>query len=189
MKGIESIQALLEKYYQGKSSLEEESYLKEFMLNNEVPAPMKADQEFFRNIRGLDHPDYLNEKRIEGKLDFLISEKDRRVKSRRNVFLAVSALAASFLILFGIYLKFTPGPSVEPGMTQHLQDTYEYPVMAYTGTKEALLFVSGKLNKGTEELENIGYFQKGIEKLQTFSTFDTGIDKLKHLSKFDQLGN
>ena len=48
------IEALVEKYYNGETSLDEENILKEFFLNEDVPEHLLSEKEMFKYIASED---------------------------------------------------------------------------------------------------------------------------------------
>ena len=183
---IKEIKVLLQKYYSGDTTLNEEEILKRYLVDNpEVPEELSAEKEQFAMYcraknAGIPFDDF--ERNLEALID------NQKVKypvfNMRNIKFKIAALAASVLILFGVYnsIKYFTG---KPGY----KDTIEDPYLAYQETKRTLLYVSEKLNYGTRELSNISKINNGIQKLEPLSRLNQGLGKLQHLSKVAESEN
>ncbi len=148
---FENLEILLEKYFEGNTTLNEELEIKDFFKNNtELPENLietKAMFEFFRNEK-------------EQQLDLKVFSigKNRKVKMRK-LYYQVFAIAASILILISI---FTYTDNSEE------QIVYAYingkPIMneqvAKMEAKRALLLVSSNFNNGTENLKHLSSFSE-----------------------------
>lgn len=180
----EEIKRLVEKYYEGTTTSEEEQLLKKFFSRDNVPVDLRSDQEIFRY--------YMQEARVpEPSADFeknIISaiEFEDKVLSkfkRRRMFAALSGIAAAMLILAGSYFLFT-GRS-EP------RDTYSDPDLAYAETMKILHEVSSRLNNGTKALGHLSALQDETQKtLATVSRSTAKIEEnMKPLDKvFEAIG-
>jgi len=188
---IKRIKLLLQRFYSGESTIEEEKELKDFFTTNDVPRHLWAEQEMFTyyNVGGKD--EILN-KELENKIINTIkgAEQDEAIRfvNRKKIFYMVSSAAAVVALLIVAYFAFIFDTS--------MQDTYDNPEIAYMQTKETLLFVSAKLNEGTKDLYAIGKFDEATKPLSniskieystksiyTISLYGTGIRNLENLSK------
>ncbi len=145
----EELKRLLEKYYRGESTDEEESLLKTFFAGENIPGGYDAEIALFSYTSdNLDIPEPSAgfEGRILNGIDeFGKSHKAHRI--RRIALLGLSS-AAGLLIMAGSYFFFN-GRS-------NLSDTYSDPEIAYAETVKILLNVSGQLNKAAGTLEPVG---------------------------------
>ena len=132
---IKEIKELLQKYYEGNTTLKEEEILKRYFVNNpDVPEKLCAEKAQFimyEKAKKADTPLEDFEKNLETIID------DQKVRypvfSRKNIGLKIAVLAASVLILFGLYntvRHFTAKPDYT--------DTIEDPYLAYQETKRTL---------------------------------------------------
>jgi len=107
---------------------------------------------------------------FEKKLEILIDNQKviYPVFKRNKIWIQIAAVAASVLIIFGVYnsIKYFTGKP-------EYKDTIEDPYMAYEETKKTLLYISEKLNYG----------------LSTVSKLDQGLGKLQLLSKIPESEN
>jgi hypothetical protein len=147
----EDLKVLIEKYYSGESTEDEEFTLRNYFLNNEPPKGMEAEANIFRSYstyHELPVPAVDFEDRIIAEVD--LSNKVFELKQIRRFFPYISA-AAGILILIATYFFFVNRSGSE--------DTYTDPQIAYNETMKILLNVSSKLNQGTQALEPVSKFK------------------------------
>jgi hypothetical protein len=180
----EEIKRLLEKYYEGATTLEEELLLKKFFSGEKIPPDLLNDKEIFRYyIQMTEIPEPSTD--FEEKIFSAIGREDKNIaeaKSRR-LFGSLSGIAAVMLILAGSYFFFT-NRSEPP-------DTYSDPELAYAETMKILYEVSARLNHGTQALGQIGALQDETQKTINTLNRSTGImkEKMKPLDNlFDAIG-
>ncbi len=179
---IKRIELLLQRFYSGESTIEEEKELKDFFTANDVPRHLWAEQEMFTyyNAGGKDE---MPDKEFENKILNTI-----RFTNRKKILYMLSSAAAVVALLIVAYFAFIFDTS--------MKDTYDNPEIAYMQTKETLLFVSAKLNEGTKDLyaigkldeatkplSNISKIEYSTKSIYTFSLFGTGIRNLENLSR------
>ena len=183
MEDIKQIEALIEKYYNGETSLEEERKLQWFFQTQTVPERLKPEAEMFRYYylrKGEESPGNLNKK-----LGDLIDQQSQKriLFSSARSFYWISGVAASILILVGLWLGFNTNMF---NNQQAYQDTFEDPQLAYLETKRVLFMVSDKLNQGTRTLQNLNKLDYGVNKLNPVFSFGPGIQHLSNLTKFNE---
>jgi hypothetical protein len=142
----EELNLLLDKYYKGESSEEEERILKEFFQGENVPAEYEAEKEIFcqYSVSGsVPEPSADFEERIIAGLDQF--EKNRKSLIMRRVVLYSLSTAAGIMIVAGSYFLFNSNR--EP------KDTFSDPKIAYAETMKILMKVSEQLNQGNQALE------------------------------------
>ena len=180
---IKELRKLLQKYYNGETTLKEEDILKEYFVDNpDVDEEFHAEKEQFVMFDKAEKQNVPIED-FEKKLETLIDNQKviYPVFKRNKIWIRVAAVAASVLIIFGVYnsVKYFTGKSEYKG-------TIEDPRIAYEETKRTLLYISEKLNYGTRELENINKLNSSVQKLNTVSKINQGFDKLQFLSKISE---
>ncbi len=131
------VKSLLNKYWEGETSLEEEKELHSYFQSAEVKDEFRSIQPLFAFFSEA------GEMKMQG--DVKLLEKDfpkRKVVNLRWI-INVAASLAIFFALFFVNKK-------DDYDSQQFvyEDTYEDPEQAYAQVKEALLFLSGKMNKG-----------------------------------------
>ncbi len=140
------IKALLEKYEDGSTTVEEEKILREYFISGAVPAHLKEYQPLFTFTSKARTQTYSKEVLVP-------------VKKRKRF--AWIGIAASIVIAIGIFMAVN---NFEQEMEQHALGTIEDPDEAYLKARETLQLVSQALNTGTEELTYVEEFDKAKNK-------------------------
>lgn len=175
---LQKIEDLITKYEQGDTSLEEEKILMDFFRNEEVPFQLRSYKDLFDFVDTSKDEELINPD-FDDRVLAAISEIKPLSKypSRRLKMYSALAVAASIVILIGLYFQF--------GQMNQVKDTYDDPLLAYAETKRILMKVSGNLNSGVAELKNVSEFNSGMEHLNKISTFDDGMQNLEKLSMLE----
>jgi hypothetical protein len=173
MESIEEIRKLLDRFYLGETTLEEEKILQEYFTSSSIPEKLLPDRDLFRTLGDGDDsvavPEGLNQKILN-----VIDQQEKRViRTRRISVFSLSGLAAGLLVVIALYVGYfrTDSPV---RLAHQMTDTYEDPQDAYEEAKRTLAYVSAKLNTGTSELEHVAKVSK------------TASDPLKSLSKINK---
>ncbi|MFT4762900.1 MAG: hypothetical protein ACI9XO_003940 [Paraglaciecola sp.] len=159
-----NMQNLLDKYFAGETTLQEETVLREYFNGNQVEKAHLKFKPLFQ---------YFEKEQAEGlennfdkKVVAKIGRKGKVLKMRslRN---RVLRIAAVFLILVSAWLVMkntilSPEKTMEQRWAQHeIKD----PEKAFEATKAALLFASMKFNRGTRKAAG------GVVKIQKVSKY------------------
>lgn len=144
----EELERLLEKYYNGESSEEEELILRKFFRNEDIPEAYREEKEIFNyysQMEKIPEPEYGFERRIIAAID----NEDIYLNSRRKrrLVISFSSIAAGLLILAGSYFFFIH--RTEP------RDTFTDPDIAYAETKKILYDISYRMNQAVQALEPV----------------------------------
>ena len=174
----EKLKELLEKYYNGKSSEEEEAILREYFSGEEILPGFEADSEIFSYYatgNEIVPPSDDLEARIIRSVDTL--ERNQKFRTGRLVILSA---AATLLMLIGSYFFLTSGSGIE--------DTYDDPQVAYLEARRILYDVSVRLNKGTQALQTVERMniaaEAGMKSVEKSADLISGrIDILENLGK------
>ncbi len=153
----EELDKLLERYYAGETSAEEEQRLKEYFSGEDVFPEFDAEKEIFSHYESREKipvPSVNFEDRIINAIDDL--EKEQKRISLRMKYIAIISGAAAVLLLVFSYFFFIN--------EQVQEDTFSDPQLAYAETMKILYEVSVKLNKGTEALKPLNKMQCAMEK-------------------------
>lgn len=142
---LDKIEALLGKYEEGNTSLEEENLLREYFTSQDIPAHLKSYKIIFRYSA------------LEKTSTYPLDVKVGGGKRKRGFI----GIAASILIAIGLFTAVYNQP-VELEQ-QHL-GTIEDPEEAYLQAKATLLMVSQAFNSGAEELGYVEEFSKAKNK-------------------------
>ncbi len=138
---ITQINHLLTRYYEGKTSIDEEKLLiKYFSTEQNVPEHLSIDKEMFLSLANvkndIDIPVEL-EQNISSTIDRLYRQE--RFNQRRFIRYTIS-IAASLLLVIGIGIHFLVPSSIN-------RHEITNPEIAYLETEQALTLLSQKLNK------------------------------------------
>ena len=156
---VSELEKLLARYYEGETTGAEERELKRFFAEEDVPAHLLAEKEFFLQLdtacsgqeagvpEGMEH-------RLNRKIDEWDTRERREGKVKKRMFSLrlqrMGSIAAGLLILFsvGMYLY-------RPYQVPTAQDTCATPEEAYVQARKALVLLSSSLNKGIKEMESV----------------------------------
>ncbi|KAA2242469.1 hypothetical protein F0L74_07955 [Chitinophaga agrisoli] len=153
------IRALLELYWEGETSLEEEEMLRHFFVTHTaaLPEDLREAAPLFRYFQ---------------------AEKEQELPAWEIPRVAPlpgsrpwqhwMKYAAALLMMAGA------GYSVQQYIVRHnelsaaawQQDTYQDPEKAYQEAQKALELLSRNLNKGTEQMEKLAYFNEATDKIK-----------------------
>lgn len=172
------IEKLLEQYFDGSTSLEDEKVLKDFFEGDNIPPHLISLKDSFNYFSGKSSEEFLTEsfdKKILAEIDSF--EIDNKRQFRRRSIYFISGIAASILIIISIFINFNPFAS-------KLTETFDNPEMAYEETKKALLLVSGAFNRGIKPIDNVSKFDDGMKELAKVESLGTGMKEVGRVSEF-----
>lgn len=177
---LNQIKQLLEKYYEGTTSLEEEQLLKNFFRYGSVPAELEADRELFV-YTSVESTTQLMNSQLDKKLSDWI---DKQETKKRKIDITswgyrIAGVAAMIAIIVTCYLTFNHSQNKTV-----VKDTYNNPEVAYAEAKRALLYVSQQLNKGTAPLGQMSKLNTGLDRLSSVSSLNDGLEQLEMVSKY-----
>ena len=143
---LANIENLLEAYFEGNTTLEQETTLQEYFSSDNVAPHLTAYQDLFNGF---------SQAREEGSQRALTFPDSGRTKRFWNY-----GIAASFVAALGIAgMTFFGGPS--DGLTSEEREA----LAAFNESKKTLLLLSENLNKGTSELAHISEFTNSKNKV------------------------
>ena len=138
---LKLVEQLLEKYFQGATTIAEEKQLKAYFSSNDVAPHLAKYQSPF------DYFETQKETQFEQKLP-LQSRKQNTVKW--------IGIAASFVVLFGLATFY-----FYPSEPKHEDlGTYDNPEEAFAATHKALFMVSEQVNVGMESVVYLEEYEK-----------------------------
>ncbi|MFK8104951.1 MAG: hypothetical protein AB8G15_20705 [Saprospiraceae bacterium] len=143
------IKALLEKYWEGETSLAEEQMLKAFFAQPELPSVWQEEKAYFQFLQQEKSIRLTNE--VEAKVLAKIKPQPRRL-TRRSLVINLLRAAAIALVFWSGMTYLQQADSLENKILAW-EDKYEpeSPEEAYRQTKAALYLLSSSLNKGTKK--------------------------------------
>jgi hypothetical protein len=139
---------LLEKYWKGETSIEEERLLKAHMQSDKVEQDLQSFQPMFQYFKEQKN------QQLDKEVVALIKPKTAKVKltTTKSNFFYIRKIAAAilFIIIAGFAFQQFNQPTKEERMLSYWESKeIKDPKIAYQKTKAALLLVSTKLNNGT----------------------------------------
>jgi hypothetical protein len=174
------IKILMEKYLNGNSTLEEQKRLKTLLLSEDSPKemlPLKEQFLFMEEMRSVHHPD--ND--FEEKLKARIEEESAVIPiSSRKRILWFAGVAAGIIIIIAAFFQLNR-------VVMKVEDTYSNPETAYQQTKKILMYVSNKLNKGTEDLAKVEKLESGLDALSPVDKINTGLEEAEKITRYNQI--
>jgi hypothetical protein len=183
----EKLKELIEKYYKGESSPEEEKILKEYFSGDDIIPGYEAEKEIISYYLSAAEAIPAPSEDLELKILRSIDKYDRAQRSRifTRRYLIPLSFAASLLMIAGSYFFFIH--KAEPS------DTYTDPLIAYAETMKILNEVSVKLNKGTEALNSISKInsatRKSIESIDRSAfVLNNSFQKIKLIDRLSETG-
>ena len=166
------IEHLVNRYWKGETSLEEEQELKTFFTENQAVLPHHLQQvaPLFSYFKAHAQPQ-LNDPAFEK--DLLTKIKNSQHKTNvhtlptRSKGFDIARIAATLALLltlsYALWHQYNKQPATEAVWTQ---DTYENPELAYAETKKALLLLSNHLNQGKQEAGKLAMFSRAEQKIK-----------------------
>ncbi len=147
------IDHILEKYWEGESSLQDEAMLREYFSQEDIPAKYESIRPMFQFFK-TEQASFLDgnfDERLTSKLKAV--EATDNIKPRRHsltVYIRrAAAVAAIFIGVLFVFNKVMVKPPSGLAMTEKAEAK-----LAYAEAKAALMLISKKLNKGTSKAES-----------------------------------
>lgn len=137
---LNKIKNLLELYFEGETSIEQEAQLQEYFTSDEVAAELKVYKPMFGAFA----------QRQQGTFNREI-ELPATTRSKRYWI----PVAASILLCIGLFLTFNQKQN-----SDHDLGTYKDPEVAALKTKQALFMMGNFVNKSTGNLNKLDAFEE-----------------------------
>ncbi len=165
------IEALLERFYDGNTSLLEEKILRDFFCSNDVPAHLKSHQPVFAYYRNEQRHE-IKDHDFEQKLTAILMEETEappaiRLQPYRSSFIYVTGIAAGILLLIGLFFTFKQDVFKNSLKQAGNPDTQ----IAYAEASHALMLVSANLNIGLKQVEKFQMVDKAMKNVRLFNKF------------------
>ncbi|MBB4036056.1 hypothetical protein GGR21_001957 [Dysgonomonas hofstadii] len=149
------IKKLIEAFYNGETSPEEEQILSDYFNGKDVSDDLLDEKELFLNMYKND-PIEVPEK-LESKLNILIDKLDDEEKikqKRKKLWIQVGSIAAGIALLITAGLYFNKGQETinpdKPSLTSQVSVEDQAKIKE---AQEALMLLSANFNKGVEQVE------------------------------------
>ena len=175
------IEAILAKYYNGNSTLQEEHQLKEFFQRSDVPENLLEHKPifgFFTEEREVEtskeFEPALDEKLKQGKIVSLINR-------RRKITYSLS-IAASIILVASLIITFQLGVFSPTQLVGTISD----PDLAYMEASSALFIVSERFNTGLDKASQLEAFQTGLNQAGQLETFQSSFNKAEKFNRLNK---
>ena len=179
---FQTIEKLLQKYFEGETSLQEEDQLKSFFLKDDVPPHLMSLKQLFITYTREKEINVLDEQFDEDLMSRIESDKviSIRRKQKSRIYM-ISSIAASIILIIAFSLYFNTA-------TKSIEDSFNDPQIAYNEAKKVMLFISEKLNKGVQPVsEATSKVEKGVQNLKSVEKFNAGMKETGKLEKFNRI--
>lgn len=178
----QEIRDLLERYYEGKTSLYEEKTLKEYFQQEIVPEELLAEREVFMVFSESKRDEVLDEKFDDEIMKMIYSQTDKKATRTRLLYIASSVAAGIALLIGTFFFVFEYDNMLGSRNTFEMAAIHD-PETALEETRKTLYMVSEIFNKGTGQLSSISKFSDGTGSLMPLSKFNEGTTALQPLDK------
>jgi len=147
---LDRIENILEKYFQGETTIAEEKELKEYFSSPNVAQHLEQYQPMFGYFSQVKQQRSTQEIPLQTK--------------KRNV--AWLSIAASAVVLLGIGAYYFAGEkTAAPAVAQSELGTYDDPEEALKATQKALALLSTHVNVGIESVQYINEYEQSKNKI------------------------
>lgn len=161
---LQTIDKLLEKYWNADTSPEEEEQLRKYFSENGVPEHLRGVAALFRQYQA-----DRQFKTLDAGFETEVLEKISKPEVRFDwqPLLRIAAVLMIFLVTALLLKQHLLIPANHQVVVEHTEDTYEDPQQAYEQTKQALLLVSSLMNEGAQHIEKLETFSEAQETIKT----------------------
>lgn len=158
---LNKIEYILEKYFQGETSIAEENELKEYFSSSNVAQHLEQYQPIFGYFS------QIKQQKSTQELENLVRTGEAippLQTKKRNV--AWLSIAASTVVLLGIGTYFyISEKNAAPVAAQSELGTYDNPEKAFAETQKALALLSNNVNVGIESVQYINEYEQSKNKI------------------------
>ncbi|MEN6455238.1 MAG: hypothetical protein ABFD10_13345 [Prolixibacteraceae bacterium] len=172
----EVIKYILQKYFDGESSLEDERILHNYFRSEQIDEGFRPYRDLFTGLSCIkDHEIKIRE---EDLMD-LISENKHQEKTRyRQLWQIVTGVAATLLVTLSVVYYTNDKPD--------WKDTYTDPDQAYATAVQTLHFVAGKYREGLAQLKPVAKLNQAVEPMsKSLDLLNKEFYKIENLQKLN----
>lgn len=174
---LKEVKILLQRFFEGETSVEEENLLAEIFRNEEVPAELEVYRGFFVATEELSKPVFDGFE--EDVMNHILESEHNEKKKFRWLWQTVTSVAAVLLIAL-LVINFNQDKN-------QFKDTYDDPEIAYAEATKALRYMAGKYQKGMEQLQPIAKLDKASAPLKRSLTMvNKGFGEMDVLAKMNE---
>jgi hypothetical protein len=171
------IKQILQKYFDGESSGQEEQLLEEYFRSGEVDQALEKYRIFFSGIEELSTK---RDERLEEEImDFILETEHSERNRYRWLWQAVSSIAAAVAIALVVANFY--------GNQHQWKDTYSDPDLAYAKASHALQYVAGHYQKGLANLRPVQKVNAAPKPLQMgIEMLEKGFQDIQYLEQVNE---
>lgn len=158
----DNIKKLIEAFYNGETTAEEEQILKDYFNGDNIAEELEEEKDIFVQLydaKPIEVPSTLKP-RLENLIDDLAAQEKEEVvisepkQSKRHLMRWIGSIAAGVAILISAGIYFKGKSNINPSINEYTQmkDTYSDPEEAYKEAQKALALVSSNFNKGVSQV-------------------------------------
>ncbi len=191
------IEILLDKYFEGESTLEEEKQLRVFFSSGNVPEHLQEYAEMFGYF-GMEAQESLNPELEEQIIEKFDQGRQIAFYQNRRFWYYFTGIAASVLFLFTFLYESEISNQIGITGFSDTKYTTQEKQQAYDQTKQALAYVSGKMNQGFGPLQEmnkinassiplvqLGKLEKSLMQVNNnMDKLDRSVENMQKMSKF-----
>lgn len=169
------VKILLQKYYEGLTTSEEESALEQYFMEGPSDPEFEADRLHFEAMASMRDEEIPVPEDLETAVLSRLHQvqKTRPLQRRKIVYFSMS-IAAGLLLLASTFIFLSRKDPV-----QGISD----PKLAYAETRQALEMVSRYINEGTSKLSGLNKMNQAVEPLSHFNSLDKVAKTIAGLGK------
>lgn len=160
------VKQLMQKYWSGETTLEEEQLLKEYFRQTEVPAELSEVAAMFRYFDQT-RKNALNDIAFDRTLIEKVTGRPKAGKIRSLVFNSMRIAAGVVVVMAATWFI---RKEIRQTTPQEVVDTYDDPKLAFEETKKALMMISKSFGTAEEQAKKINMFNEAQEEIQKSST-------------------
>lgn len=153
---LTKIESILEKYFQGETTIAEENQLKEYFSSPDVAQHLEQYKPMFG---------YFSQAKEQKSTYEMPLIPKSRIKKRNVTWLSIAASVVVLLGIGGTYLYVSGQNSTIAEAPQTELGTYENPEEALKATQKALALLSNNVNVGIESVQYIKEYEQSKNKI------------------------
>ncbi|HNT92758.1 MAG: hypothetical protein KDB91_05530 [Bacteroidales bacterium] len=175
----EKITELINRYFEGESTTEEEQQLRKYLSDPSAPEQLRRRLGYLTSLtENIPEPSEEFYERLEA-----VTHTEVTLSPQRRALRHLAAVAAVAVIIAGLWMIFFNQDSPVT------RDTYEDPVIAMAEVKSILMTVSGKMNSGVEQLGKVSTITEKREELEGLDRISdivaVNISRLRYLDRLN----
>lgn len=172
------ITGLLQKYYKGMSSQDEEKKIMNYFSGGDVPDDLEIDRKHFLALADMQNEDIEVPSDLESNILKLLAAEQKPVRRLNSRMLyTLTSVAAGLALIVSTLMFINRQPDL---------GTFDDPQIAYAETKEALEMVSQLFKQGTDKLSGLEEMDRAMQPLNQLGRVDMVSENLKYLEKFNE---